>query len=88
MSDASRIVRARRLGSRLLASTIARSPPAEKARPAPVTTATRASASASRVSQIWLSSQCSRSLVAFSTSGRLIVMSTTPLGRRSNARCW
>src|SRR5712692_6393715 len=88
MSDASRTVLASRRGSVAFLSTISMSPPAEKARPAPVTTATRVSLSRSIVSQIWVSSQCIRSLVALSASGRFSVMSSTPLGRRSKSRCW
>src|SRR5712692_8141912 len=88
MSDASRTVLASRRGSVAFLSTISMSPPAEKARPAPVTTATRVSLSRSIVSQIWVSSQCRRSLVALSASGRFSVMSSTPFGRRSKSRCW
>ena len=82
------MVRVAAAASPAISSTSDRSPPAEKARPAPVTRATRAAGSASMVSQTWVSSQWSLALVAFITSGRLMVMSTTPLGRRSKVRCW
>jgi len=86
-SDASRIVRAAASALPAISSTRSRSPPAENALPAPVTTATRVSGSASTVSQTWVSSQCRRAFVAFRTSGRLIVMRSTPFGFRSKTRC-
>ncbi len=69
-------------------SIISRSPPAEKARPWPVITTTRVSASSSISFHTRLNSQCRRLLVALSTSGRLMVMSRIPSSRRSNSRCW
>jgi len=59
-------------------SIISKSPPAEKAFPAPVMTVTRTSGSRPRSSQMRLNSLCSRKLVALSTSGRFIVTRATP----------
>jgi hypothetical protein len=80
------MVRATAAGLPATSSTISRSPPAENALPAPVTRATRAAGSASSVRHTWVSSQWSRALVAFSTSGRLMVIRTTPSASRSNRR--
>src|SRR5208282_1340642 len=67
---------------------ISRSPPAENARPAPVTTMTLVSSSSAMSSHTRLNSQCRRALVALSTSGRLIVISRMPSPLCSNRRCW
>ena len=66
---------------------MARSPPAEKARPAPVITDTATESSPSTTDQTSESSRCSRSLAALRTSGRSMVMSRTPAAGRSNRRC-
>ncbi len=80
------MVRAAASGFPAIFSTSERSPPAENALPAPVTSATRTSGSASTVSHTWVSSQCRRAFVAFITSGRLIVIRSTPCGFRSKVR--
>src|SRR3954469_21870485 len=67
--------------------TMARSPPAENAFPAPVTTATRVSGSAETSAQTRAGSPCICSSVALYFSGRSIVISRTPLSRRSNRSC-
>ena len=80
------MVRLSASGLPAMSSTSPRSPPAENALPAPVTTTTRVFGSASTVSQTWPNSQCRRALAAFSTSGRLMVTSSTPFGFGSNVR--
>ena len=67
---------------------MARSPPAEKALPAPVITATRVSSSLETSSHTRASSPCSSSSVALYFSGRFMVMSSTPSGLRSKASWW
>ena len=62
----------------VILSTMARSPPAEKARPAPVITDTATESSASTTDQTSESSRCSRSLAALSTSGRSMVIEEDP----------
>ena len=69
------------LGLPTMLATHSRSPPAEKAwSPAPVMTATLVLASSLTTAQILVSSQCRRPLVAFITSGRLMVITSTPFG--------
>ena len=75
-----------RVGLPAMSSTSERSPPAENALPAPVTTTTRVFGSASTTGQICVNSQCRRALAAFSTSGRLMVTTSTPFGLDSNVR--
>src|SRR5436305_8669200 len=67
--------------------TMARSPPAENALPAPVTTATFVSGSAETSAQTRASSPCIGSLAAWYWAGRFMVTSSTPLSRRSKVRC-
>src|SRR5438094_6968872 len=66
---------------------MSRSPPAEKARPAPVITATRVCGSAETSAQTRASSPCICSSAALYLSGRSMVMSSTPWSRRSNRSC-
>src|ERR1035437_3302747 len=66
---------------------MSRSPPAENARPAPVTTTTLVASSSATSSHTRLNSKWRRLLVALRTSGRLIVMSRMPSSLRSNRRC-
>src|SRR5713226_6029650 len=71
----------------------ARSPPALKARPAPVSTTTRTSGSCAARSSAWLSAAPNSGLRAFSRSGRFSVSVSTPASRVSStngleeARC-
>src|SRR5712691_388672 len=71
----------------------ARSPPALKARPAPVSTTTRTSGSCAARSSDWLSAAPNSGLRAFSRSGRFSVSVSTPASRVSStsgleeARC-
>ena len=66
---------------------MSRSPPAENAFPAPVITATLVSGSAETSAQTRASSLCICSSAALYLSGRSIVMSSTPLARRSKRSC-
>src|SRR5580704_2448363 len=68
------IVLARSAGSRLSSSRYSKSPPAENARPLPVSTAARASWSSLSRGQSRARPVCSGSLTALSASGRLRVM--------------
>src|ERR1039457_6783023 len=72
----------------VICAIMSRSPPAENARPAPVTTTTLVSSSSATSSHTRLNSKWRRLLVALSTSGRLIVMSRTASSIHSNTRCW
>src|SRR5580692_1364013 len=79
------MVFARSSASRLSSARYSKSPPAENARPLPVSTAARASRSSLSRGQSRASPVCSGSLTALSASGRLSVMirsgpsATTPI---------
>jgi hypothetical protein len=70
----------------VICSIMARSPPALNALPEPVMTETATESSASTTRHTWLNSRCSLSFAALSTSGRSMVMSSTPSAGRSNRR--
>src|SRR2546422_3341074 len=63
------------------------SPPAQKARPAPVTTTQRTAGSSSTSSAAWKSSRPRLRLNALNASGRLSVSVATP-SRRSRVKNW
>src|SRR2546422_2076346 len=63
------------------------SPPAQKARPAPVTTTQRTAGSSSTSSAAWKSSRPRLRLNALNASGRLSVIVATP-SRRSRVKNW
>src|SRR2546426_3276265 len=63
------------------------SPPAQKARPAPVTTTQRIAGSSSTSSAAWKSSRPRPRLNALNASGRLSVIVATP-SRRSRVKNW